>query len=124
MEDTSNTREGKTFTTFRHIRSGDAWDPVYLGAITACCEVDPVKLTMQVGLAFCSPSETHFNRKRGRLISAGRLKSKPIEIPFVHNSLVGSVLKFLEFQLKTNTKYPQWLQAFVTDQLFEWKQAK
>ena len=119
----------KIFTTFRHIRSGDEWDPVYLGAVTACCEVDPENLTMQVGLAFCSPNETHFNRRRGRLIAAGRLKSKPVKIPFVNNSLVGSILGYLEEQLileekflsASQSEYPQWVSTFVADQLSQHK---
>ena len=33
-------------------------------------------LRYRIGAAFCSPTETHFNRKKGRLIAEGRLNAQ------------------------------------------------
>jgi len=56
--------------TFRHIdyftKNGG------VGHISACCELEQDG-TLRVAFAFCSPKERQFNKKKGRLISEGRL---------------------------------------------------
>lgn len=114
-----NKEAEKSFRTYRHIRSGDDFDPVYLGAITVACEVYPERKVMNVGLAFCSPSEKNFNKRIGRLIAKGRLEKCPLHIPF-NGSLVGSILEFLN-KNEGKVEEPQWLRAFLADQLAMYK---
>lgn len=55
-----------------------------IGWITACAEyqIEPEKgHTLSIGYSFCSPKEK-FSRKRGCLISSGRMEKKPIVIPW------------------------------------------
>ena len=62
----------KEFITYRHFRSDN-------GAATVCCKVYPDENRMLVGFALCSP-EDMFSKRRGRLISAGRMEASPIEV--------------------------------------------
>ncbi len=106
------TREKDKYTTYRNFRSKEQlengnWIFDSKGAVTACCEVDPVERCVKVGFSFLNPTDAQF-LVRGRGLAKKKLINEPIVLEGVEPTKDGKlkiterVLEYLKEKATTD----------------------
>lgn len=98
------------------------------GGVTICGRWDqslPATCRFEIGVGFCSPEEANFNKKLGRMIATGRLKTQrmrgysQIDVPEVDTDLtwewmVEALNKLAYLGTEVDDHYvPRWFKEFL-----------